>query len=94
VEKLASGESWTEMKEFLQKVGSNRILRDETLTASFVKPGNSLAQTQLAPPAIKKKCVTRTAVELRSNPVCPTNGRAGGIDPTGTMVLQTCASGG
>jgi len=36
------------MKSFLQKVGSNRILRAQTLTVSFIKPWDSLAETHLA----------------------------------------------
>ncbi len=37
-----------EMKSFLKKVGSNRILRAQTLTVSFTKPWNSLAETVVA----------------------------------------------
>jgi site-specific DNA recombinase len=37
-----------EMKSFLQKVGSNRLLRGETLTVAFKKPHVSLAETNLA----------------------------------------------
>ncbi len=47
-EKLVSGENFGEMKSFLQKVGSNRILRAQTLTVSFIKPWDSLAETHLA----------------------------------------------
>ena len=36
------------MKTFLQQVGSNRLLRAQTLTVSFKKPFDSLAETSLA----------------------------------------------
>jgi hypothetical protein len=39
---------WLEMKSFLQKVGSNRLLRAQTLTVSFKKPFDCLAETSLA----------------------------------------------
>ena len=41
-------DNWLEMKSFLQKVGSNRILRAQTLTVSFIKPFDLLAQTNQA----------------------------------------------
>jgi DNA invertase Pin-like site-specific DNA recombinase len=44
-EKMLSEENLGEMKAFLQKVGLNRVFRDQTLTVSFVKPWDSLAQT-------------------------------------------------
>jgi len=47
-EKWVSDENWVEMKSFLQKVGLNRLLRAQTLTVSFAKPFNSLAETNLA----------------------------------------------
>jgi hypothetical protein len=47
-EKWVSDENWSEMKSFLKKVGSNRVLRAETLTVSFTKPWNSLAETVVA----------------------------------------------
>jgi site-specific DNA recombinase len=47
-QKWAFEENWTEMKSFLKKVGSNRLLRAETLTVSFTKPLQSLAETNLA----------------------------------------------
>ncbi len=37
-----------EMSAFLKKVGLNRVFRDQTLTVSFIKPWDSLAQTNLA----------------------------------------------
>ena len=40
--------NWLEMKSFLKKVGSNRILRAQTLTVSFKKPFDSLAKTTVA----------------------------------------------
>ena len=40
-------DNWLEMKSFLQKVGSNRILRAQTLTVSFIKPFDLLAQTNI-----------------------------------------------
>ncbi len=47
-EKQASGDNWSEMKSFLQKVGSHRLIRSQTLTVSFKKPFDSLAETTLA----------------------------------------------
>jgi hypothetical protein len=44
----AFSENWSEMKSFLEKVGSNRILRAETLTVSFKKPFHLSAETTLA----------------------------------------------
>ena len=41
-------ENWLELKSFLQKVGSNRQLRSQTLTVSFKKPFDSLAETTVA----------------------------------------------
>jgi site-specific DNA recombinase len=46
--KWAADENWLEMKSFLKKVGSNHHLRAQTLTVSFNKPWNSLAQTVVA----------------------------------------------
>jgi len=47
-EKWVSDENWLEMKSFLKKVGSNRLLRAQTLTVSFKKPWNLLAETVIA----------------------------------------------
>ncbi len=47
-EKWASEGNLPEMKPFLKKVGSNRLLRAQTLTVSFTKPWNSLAETVVA----------------------------------------------
>jgi hypothetical protein len=47
-EKLISQENFGEMKSFLQKVGLNRIFRDQTLTVSFIKPWDSLAETNVS----------------------------------------------
>jgi len=47
-EKVVSKDNWLEMKSLLQKVGSNRLLRAQTLTVSFKKPFDSLAETTLA----------------------------------------------
>jgi hypothetical protein len=44
-EKLLSSENFGEMKTFLQKVGLNRVFRDQTLTISFIKPWDSMAET-------------------------------------------------
>lgn len=41
-------DNWSEMKSFLQRVGSNRLLRAQTLTVSFEKPWDSLAETTRA----------------------------------------------
>ena len=40
--------NWVEMKSFLQKTGLNRLLRAQTLTVSFKKPWNLLAETNVA----------------------------------------------
>jgi hypothetical protein len=47
-EKWVSSENWLEMKSFLQKVGLNRLVRSQTLTVSFKKPWNLLAETTVA----------------------------------------------
>ena len=47
-QKWPSEENWVEMKSFLQKVGSNRLLRAQTLTVSFKKPWNYLTENNLA----------------------------------------------
>jgi len=47
-EKAVLGNNWLEMKSFLQSVGSNRLLRAQTLTVSFQKPFDCLAKTTLA----------------------------------------------
>ena len=47
-EKAVSGDNWLEMKSFLQKVGSNRLLRAQTLTVSFKKPFDLLAENTVA----------------------------------------------
>ena len=39
---------WLKMKTFLQQGGSNRLLRAQTLTVSFKKPFDLLAETSLA----------------------------------------------
>jgi len=43
--KWVSDESWLEMKSFLTDAGSNRRLRAQTLTVSFKKPFDLLAET-------------------------------------------------
>ena len=43
-----SGDNWSEMKSFLQRVGSNRLLRAQTLTVAFTKPFDLLAETNFA----------------------------------------------
>ena len=45
---LVAEENWSEMKSFLKRVGSNRLLRAQTLTVSFKKPWDSLAETTRA----------------------------------------------
>ena len=47
-EKWVLEENWLEMKSFLTRVGSNRLLRAQTLTVSFTKPASLLAETVLA----------------------------------------------
>ena len=41
-------DNWLKMKSFLQRVGSNRLLRAQTLTVSWKSPWNFLAKTTLA----------------------------------------------
>ena len=43
-----SSDNLLEMKSFLEKVGSNRLLRAQTLTVSFKKPFDLLAETTVA----------------------------------------------
>jgi len=43
----AFSENWMEMKSFLQRVGSNRQLRAKNLSVEFIKPFNSLAETNI-----------------------------------------------
>jgi len=40
-------DNWLGMKSFLEKVGSNRLLRAQTATVSFKKPFDSLAETTI-----------------------------------------------
>jgi hypothetical protein len=40
--------NWLEMKSFLENVGSNRLLRAQTLTVTFKRPFDLLAETTLA----------------------------------------------
>jgi len=47
-EKWVFDDNWSEMKNFLLNVGSNRLLRAQTLTVSFKKPWNYLAETTIA----------------------------------------------
>ena len=47
-DKWVKEENWLEMKSFLRKVGSNRLLRTQPLTVSFTKPFDSLAKTNQA----------------------------------------------
>ncbi len=46
--KWAAEKSWLEMKSFLKRVGSNRLLHAQTLSVSFKKPWNYLAKTTVA----------------------------------------------
>ena len=48
LEKAVFDDNWLEMKSFLQRAGSNRLLRAQTLTVSFKKPFALLAETNLA----------------------------------------------
>jgi len=45
--KWVSENNWLEMKSFLKKVGSDRLLRAQTLTVPFTKPFVLLAETNL-----------------------------------------------
>jgi site-specific DNA recombinase len=47
-ENAVISDNWLEMKSFLQKVGSNRLLRAQTLTVTFKKPFDLLAETVVA----------------------------------------------
>lgn len=49
-EKAVVTDDWLEMKSFLQNVGSNRLLRCQTLTVEFKKPFDFLAEHVLALP--------------------------------------------
>ena len=40
-------DNWLGMKSFLEKVGSNRLLRAQTVTVSFKKPFDLLAETNV-----------------------------------------------
>jgi site-specific DNA recombinase len=44
LENTVFSENWLEMKKFLQKVGSNRVLHGQKLTVSFVNPWKSMAE--------------------------------------------------
>jgi site-specific DNA recombinase len=46
-QKWAKEENWQEMRAYLKKHGSNRILRAQTLTVTFKKPASLLAETVL-----------------------------------------------
>jgi len=43
-----SSDNWLEMKSFLENIGSNRHLRAQTLTVSFKKPFDLLAENTVA----------------------------------------------
>jgi site-specific DNA recombinase len=45
---LVISKDWFEMKSLLKKIGSNRLLSGQTLTVSFKKPWNLLAETTIA----------------------------------------------
>jgi len=47
-EKWVSDEDWLKIKEFLQRVGSNRLLRARTLIVAFKKRWDLLAETTVA----------------------------------------------
>ena len=47
-EKWVLDNNWGEMKAFLKRVGSNRLLQAQTLTVTFKKPWNYLAETNMA----------------------------------------------
>ena len=47
-ETWASENNWLKMKDYLRKVGSNRLLSAETVTVSFTKPASLLAETTVA----------------------------------------------
>ena len=47
-ENAVFNDNWLEMKSFLQRAGSNRLLRVQTLTVSFKKPFDLLAETNFA----------------------------------------------
>ena len=46
-QKWVKEENWQEMRAYLKKYGSNRILRAQTLTVTFKKPASFLAETVL-----------------------------------------------
>ena len=45
---LGFGDNWLEMKSFLQKVGSHRLVRSQTLTVTFTNQWNLLAEAVVA----------------------------------------------
>ena len=47
-ENAVSSDNWLKMKSFLKENGSNRLLRAQTLTVSFKKPFDLLAETVVA----------------------------------------------
>ena len=47
-ETWASKDNLFEMKKYLQQVGSNRLLRSETVTVSFTTPSSLLAENTVA----------------------------------------------
>ena len=47
-QKWVNEENWQEMKGYLKNVGSNRLLRAQTLTVTFKKPSSLLTETVLA----------------------------------------------
>ena len=74
-ETWARQNNWLEMKSFLQKVGSNRLLRGETLTVAFKKPHVSLAETNLAVRSTVNVATrnSRWWSQRDLNPLTPTN---------------------
>ena len=57
LETTVSRDDWPGMKQMLQKVGSNRLLRGQKLTVSFAKPWNVLAETTIAVRSTTSKAV-------------------------------------
>jgi len=81
----AGEKNWVEMKSFLRRVGSNRLLRSQTLRVSYEIPWDFLAETNLA--------VRRAASVSEVNSLWV---EARGVEPLSSLLstqTSTCLSG-
>ena len=69
--KWVAEENWLEMKSFLKRVGSNRLLRAQTLSVSFKKPWNYLAKTTVALRGATKSLLERNSLMVEARGVEP-----------------------